>query len=156
MLLYMGNSTGEGPSTPLHSVSVAGAVMREDGRLLAIRRRDNGTWELPGGVLETAEAPEDGVVREVMEETGIHVEVDRLTGVYKNTTRGIVALVFRCKPSGGTERPTSESLAVEWLTPEQITERMSEVYAIRLLDALDADTPHVRTHDGKRLTHPRP
>ncbi|WTU50703.1 NUDIX domain-containing protein [Streptomyces sp. NBC_00057] len=125
--------------------------MREDGRLLAIRRADNGTWELLGGVLELDETPEAGVVREVLEETGIHVEVDELTGVYKNTTRGIVALVFRCKPSGGAERTSAESVAVEWLTQEQISERMSEVYAIRLLDALDGAGPHVRSHDGKHL-----
>ncbi|MBB4933755.1 ADP-ribose pyrophosphatase YjhB (NUDIX family) [Lipingzhangella halophila] len=148
----MSNSTGDGQSTPLHSVSVAGAVVRDDGRLLAIRRTDNGTWELPGGVLETTEAPEDGVIREVWEETGIRVEVDQLTGVYKNTTRSIVALVFRCKPSGGVERPSSEATAVEWLTPEQVTERMSEVYAIRLLDALDSNGPYVRTHDGRHLS----
>ncbi len=125
--------------------------MREDGRLLAIRRADNGTWELPGGVLELDEAPEDGVKREVWEETGIHVEVDQLTGVYKNTTRGIVALVFRCKPSGGTERTSDESTAVDWLTPEEVSERMGEVYAVRLLDALDGAGPHVRSHDGRRL-----
>ncbi|MFF7237210.1 NUDIX domain-containing protein [Streptomyces collinus] len=151
MLLYMSNSAREGQSTPLHSVSVAGVVVREDGRLLAIRRADNGTWELPGGVLELDETPEAGVAREVLEETGIHVEVDELTGVYKNTTRGIVALVFRCKPSGGTERTSSESTAVSWLTPEEVSERMSEVFAVRLLDALDGNGPHVRSHDGRRL-----
>ncbi|MER6146563.1 NUDIX hydrolase [Streptomyces hirsutus] len=153
MLLYMSNSVRETQSTPLHSVSVAGVVMREDGRLLAIRRADNGTWELPGGVLELSESPEDGVAREVWEETGIHVEVDELTGVYKNTTRGIVALVFRCKPSGGHERTSAESTAVDWLTPEEVTERMAEVYAVRLLDALDGNGPHVRSHDGKHLIH---
>ncbi|WP_432170858.1 NUDIX hydrolase [Streptomyces sp. 1222.5] len=151
MLLYMSNSAPEGQSTPLHSVSVAGVVVREDGRLLAIRRADNGKWELPGGVLELNEPPEAGVAREVLEETGIHVEVDELTGVYKNTTRGIVALVFRCKPSGGTERTSSESTAVDWLTPEDVSERMSEVFAIRLLDALDGNGPHVRSHDGQKL-----
>ncbi|MFI2349339.1 NUDIX hydrolase [Streptomyces sp. NPDC019443] len=150
MLLYMSQSQ-EATSPPLHSVSVAGVVVREDGRLLAIRRADNGTWELPGGVLELDEAPETGVAREVLEETGIHVEVDELTGVYKNTTHGIVALVFRCKPSGGTERTSRESTAVSWLTPEEVAERMSEVFAIRLLDALDGNGPHVRSHDGKRL-----
>ncbi|MFJ3687332.1 NUDIX hydrolase [[Kitasatospora] papulosa] len=155
MLLYMSNSAQEGTSTPLHSVSVAGVVVREDGRLLAIRRADNGTWELPGGVLELDETPEAGVQREVLEETGIHVEVDELTGVYKNTTRGIVALVFRCKPAGGSERTSSESTAVNWLTPDEVTEWMSEVYAVRLLDALDANGPHVRSHDGKRLTPTR-
>ncbi|MEU9618152.1 NUDIX domain-containing protein [Streptomyces sp. NPDC048155] len=151
MLLYMSNGNQQAKSTPLHSVSVAGAVVREDGRLLAIRRADNGTWELPGGILELTEAPEAGVAREVLEETGIHVEVDELTGVYKNTTRGIVALVFRCKPSGGAERTSDESTAVDWLTPEEVEERMAEVYAIRLLDALDAAGPHVRSHDGHRL-----
>ncbi|WP_256113051.1 NUDIX hydrolase [Streptomyces coelicoflavus] len=128
-----------------NTVSVAGVVVREDGRLLAIRRADNGTWELLGGVLELNETPEAGVAREV------HVEVDELTGVYKNTTRGIVALVFRCKPSGGTERTSSESTAVSWLTPDEVSVRMAEVYAIRLLDALDGNGPHVRNHDGKHL-----
>jgi 8-oxo-dGTP pyrophosphatase MutT (NUDIX family) len=155
MLLYMSTGSQQHKSTPLHSVSVAGAVVREDGRLLAIRRADNGTWELPGGVLELAESPEEGVAREVWEETGIRVDVDELTGVYKNTARGIVALVFRCKPSGGTERTSAESLAVDWLTPAEITERMSEVYAVRLLDALDGDGPHVRSHDGHHLNPAR-
>lgn len=136
-------------STPLHSVSVAGAVIREDGRMLVIKRRDNGNWEPPGGVLELDETPQEGVVREVLEETGVHVEVEQLTGVYKNMARGVVALVFRCKPSGGKEHPTIEATVVKWLTPDKINEHMSEVYAIRLLDALDPNNPNVRTHDGK-------
>lgn len=144
------NSDGRS-STPLHSVSVAGAVIREDGRMLVIKRRDNGNWEPPGGVLELDETPEEGVVREVLEETGIQVEVERLTGVYKNMTRGIVSLVFRCKPSSGVELTTPESEAVEWMTPERISQRMAEAYAVRLLDALDFKTPHVRSHDGVRL-----
>lgn len=40
---------------PRHSVSAGGAVIREDGRLLAIRRADNGEWALPGGVVELDE-----------------------------------------------------------------------------------------------------
>ncbi|GHI06153.1 NUDIX hydrolase [Streptomyces cellostaticus] len=118
---------------------------------MAIRRADNGTWELPGGVLEIEEAPEEGVRREVLEETGVHVDVAELTGVYKNVSLGVVALVFRCKPTGGNERTSDESSAVEWLTPTEVTERMTEVYAIRLLDALDGGGPHVRSHDGRRL-----
>ncbi|MEU6760863.1 NUDIX domain-containing protein [Streptomyces sp. NPDC046685] len=137
--------------SPKHSVSVAGAVVRDDGRLLAIRRADNDAWELPGGVLELAETPEDGVRREVSEETGIHVEVEQLTGVYKNIVAGVVALVFRCKPSGGVERLSDEATAVQWLTRGEVTERMSDAYAIRLLDALDAGGPHVRSHDGHKL-----
>ncbi|MFE4663059.1 NUDIX hydrolase [Streptomyces hydrogenans] len=137
---------------PLHSVSVAGVVVREDGRILAIRRADNGTWEPPGGVLELNEHPEQGATREVLEETGVRVEVERLTGVYKNMTRGVVALVFRCRPIGGEETTSTESTAVEWLTRDEVESRMGEVYAVRILDALDATgAPHVRMHDGRHL-----
>jgi ADP-ribose pyrophosphatase YjhB (NUDIX family) len=66
-------------------ISVAGIVIREDGRMLVIRRADNGTWEPPGGVLELGEALEDGVRREVYEETGIMGQVERLSGIYQNT-----------------------------------------------------------------------
>jgi 8-oxo-dGTP diphosphatase len=95
--------------TPRHSVSVAGIVVRDDGRVLVIQRRDNGHWEPPGGVLELDETFDEGVRREVAEETGVQVEVEQLTGVYKNLSRGIVALVFRCRPAEGEAIPTDES-----------------------------------------------
>ncbi|MFD9062602.1 NUDIX hydrolase [Kitasatospora purpeofusca] len=152
MLLYMSTSPAREVSTPLHSVSVAGAVVREDGRVLAIRRADNGTWEPPGGVLELTETVEDGVRREIFEETGIKVSVERLTGVYKNVTRGVVALVFRCHPEGGAEQLSDESTAVDWLTPAEVEDRMGEVFAVRVLDALRSDAvPSIRTHDGRQL-----
>ncbi|MQY13816.1 hypothetical protein SRB5_39720 [Streptomyces sp. RB5] len=151
MLLCMSTSAQSGRSTPLHSVSVAGAVIRDDGRILVIRRADNGRWELPGGVLELDEAPEAGARREVREETGVDVAVDGLTGVYKNMHRGIVALVFRCRPVGGAETTSAESTHVTWMTPQEIRASMTEAYAIRLLDALSDAAPHVRTHDGTRL-----
>ncbi|WP_037601836.1 NUDIX hydrolase [Streptacidiphilus rugosus] len=151
MLLYMSQATLGGPAVSLHSVSVAGAVVREDGRILVIRRADNGAWELPGGVLELAETPEAGVLREVWEETGIRVAVERLTGVYKNMHRGVVALVFRCQPIGGEARASDESTDVEWISIEEVKQRMDEAFAVRLLDALSLDAPHVRAHDGRRL-----
>ncbi|SDT77251.1 ADP-ribose pyrophosphatase YjhB, NUDIX family [Streptomyces sp. TLI_053] len=148
----MSDKARQSHTTPLHSVSVAGVVVREDGRLRAIRRADNGTWEPPGGVLELTETVEDGVRREIFEETGIKVSVERLTGVYKNVTRGIVALVFRCHPEGGAEQLSDESTAVEWLTPAEVDDRMGEVFAVRMLDALQGDAvPRIRTHDGRQL-----
>jgi 8-oxo-dGTP diphosphatase len=50
---------------PRHSVSVAGAIIDDHDRILAIRRRDNGHWEPPAGVLELEETIEDGLVREI-------------------------------------------------------------------------------------------
>ncbi|MGW4813235.1 NUDIX hydrolase [Kitasatospora cineracea] len=147
----MSSSSQEVPSTPLHSVSVAGVVVRDDGRVLAIQRADNGTWEPPGGVLELGETVEDGVRREVFEETGIRVRVDRLTGVYKNMNRGVVALVFRCHPESGQAQLSDESIAVDWLTPDEVRAHMGEVYAVRIIDALQDEAPHVRAHDGRTL-----
>ncbi len=63
-------------ATPRHSVAVVGVVFRDDGRVLAIQRRDTGGWQPPGGVLELAETFEEGVRREVLEETGIDCRPD--------------------------------------------------------------------------------
>src|SRR4051794_16669236 len=138
------------PDQRIHSVSVAGVVLDESGRVLVIQRRDNGRWEPPGGILERNETFEEGVAREVAEETGVTVEVERLSGVYKNMTRGIVALVYRCRTVAGIAGATTESIAVDWLTPEQVVERMIPAYAIRVLDAL-ATEPASRAHDGVRV-----
>ncbi|MGW4412465.1 NUDIX hydrolase [Nonomuraea sp. NPDC004702] len=140
------------PGLPRHSVSVAGAVVRADGRLLCIRRRDNGAWQPPGGVLELEETLHDGVRREVAEESGLLVEPNALTGVYKNMMAGVVALVFRCHVVGGYAHPTAEATEVAWLTCHQVRALMSEAFAIRLLDALTfQNAPAVRVHDGVRL-----
>lgn len=141
-----------GEETPKHSVSVAAAVVRDDGRVLAIQRRDNAHWEPPGGVLELDETIEDGLRREVREETGIEVEVERLAGVYKNMELGVVALVFRCRPSVGEPASTREAASVAWLDRDEVSERMDPAYAVRLIDAVDApDAPAIRSHDGVEL-----
>jgi 8-oxo-dGTP diphosphatase len=138
-------------SNPRHSVSVAAAIVDESGQLLAVRRRDNGHWEPPGGILELDETIQAGLVREVREETGLEVEPQALSGVYKNMRRGIVALVFRCRIIGGEPRPTREAEQVSWLSPDEISNLMDEAYATRLLDALRPGPPAIRAHDGLSL-----
>ena len=137
-------------TTPQHSVSVAGIVVRDDGRVLVIQRDDNGHWEAPGGVLELDEPFEAGVRREVFEETGLTVTVERLTGVYKNLTHGVVALVYRCRPSGGELRPTEEARQIRWMTKEEVQTAMVPAFGVRILDAF-AEVPQSRAHDGVNL-----
>ena len=135
-----------------HSVSVAGVIADNHGRALLIQRRDNGQWEPPGGVLEPGETIHDGLGREIREETGLDVEPVALTGVYKNMTRAIIALVFRCKITGGILATSDEVSAFRWATADEITDLAGEAYAVRVLDALGADRPAaVRHHDGVHL-----
>jgi ADP-ribose pyrophosphatase YjhB (NUDIX family) len=81
---------------------VAGIITDDHGRALLIQRADNRRWGPPGGVLELGGTIHDGLRREIREETGLDIEPVTLTGVYKNMPRGIIALVFRCKITGGT------------------------------------------------------
>ncbi|MEV1006495.1 NUDIX domain-containing protein [Streptomyces sp. NPDC049881] len=136
-----------------HSVSVAGVIVDDRGRALLIRRRDNGKWEPPGGVLEPGETILDALEREVLEETGLKIAPSAtLTGVYKNMTGLIVALVFRCRTVGGEPTTGEETAELRWVTREEAGLLADEAYAIRVTDALDAPVPPaVRAHDGVKL-----
>jgi 8-oxo-dGTP diphosphatase len=111
----------------------------------------DGRWEPPGGIVELDETIEDAVRREVEEETGARVEVERLTGVYKNMARGIVALVFRCRLLSTPVAQSDEARRVEWQDLERIPELMDSAYAVRVVDAQDHVTS-ARAHDGVSLT----
>jgi ADP-ribose pyrophosphatase YjhB (NUDIX family) len=59
-----------------------------DGRIVLIRRRDNGLWSLPGGMVDWGEDIPTTVRRELIEETGLDlVEIRRLVGVYSAPDR---------------------------------------------------------------------
>lgn len=138
--------------SPRHSVSVAGIVLNSAGQILVIQRRDNGQWQPPGGVLELGESIDAGVRREILEETGIRVTVGPITGVYKNTKLAVVALVLRCSEPLGHARASSETSQVLWMRPQEAIERMSDVFAIRVKDAMSTvDGAAQRTHDGSDL-----
>ncbi|KAB8161825.1 NUDIX domain-containing protein [Streptomyces sp. 3MP-14] len=136
-----------------HSVSVAGVIVDDLGRALLIKRRDNGRWEPPGGVLEAGETIPEALEREVLEETGVKIAAPAtLTGVYKNMTGLIVSLVFRCQAIDGQPTTGDETSELRWATREEISALADEAYAVRVTDALDgANPPAVRAHDGVRL-----
>jgi 8-oxo-dGTP pyrophosphatase MutT (NUDIX family) len=135
-----------------HSVSVAGVVVDDEGRALIIQRRDNGNWEPPGGVLEHGETIEDGLRREIYEETGLKIEPGPLTGVYQNMPRSIIALVFRCYPVAGQPTENDEAAAFRWAARDEIRALMTEAYATRILDGLAHESePSIRAHDGTIL-----
>ncbi|MFD6948847.1 NUDIX hydrolase [Nocardiopsis sp. TSRI0078] len=110
-------------------VGVTAVVIGEEGGVLLHRRADDGRWSTPGGILEPEEEPARAVVREVREETGVEVEVERLASVaaqepftYPNGDRAqFLDLAFRCRPVGGApDAGGDETLEVRWFAPNAL------------------------------------
>jgi 8-oxo-dGTP diphosphatase len=67
-------------------------------------------------------------------------------------TRDIIALVFRCKITGGDLAANEEAAAFRWASETDVTALAAEVYAVRVLDAQHPGLPRVvRQHDGVYL-----
>jgi ADP-ribose pyrophosphatase YjhB (NUDIX family) len=68
---------------------VCSAIIFDDSRekVLLTRRADNSKWCLPGGHMEAGESTTEACAREVLEETGLTVNIGRLIGVYNSPHR---------------------------------------------------------------------
>lgn len=108
------------------------AIFDEQGRILLTRRADNGQWCLPGGAMEPGESAAEACEREVLEETGLNVRVQRLIGVYSHPDQlvvykdgnkaHIVALHFEAQVLGGTLGLSNETTDFGYFSPEQLDE----------------------------------
>jgi 8-oxo-dGTP pyrophosphatase MutT (NUDIX family) len=123
---------------------VTAVVLDDAGRVLLGQRADNGSWALIAGVMDPGEQPAETVVREVYEETAVHVVPERITSVltqppntYPNGDRTeYVDITFRCRAVGGTARVNDdESLAVGWFALDDLPP-MAELTRLRLDRAL--------------------
>ena len=85
----------------------ATAVVIDEGRIVLIQRADFKTWALPGGRVEAGESAAEAAIREVREETGLHVVLTGLVGLYAlpHWIGNTHSVVFAAKPSGGVPRP---------------------------------------------------
>lgn len=138
---------------PLHRIGVSAVAIDEQGRGLVIQRQDNGRWEAPDGFLELAETIEAGARREVLEETGLVIELEKLTGIYKNMTLGVINFVFRARAISGEPTTGPETKDTRWVTKDEVADLIPlEAFSIRTLDALDNPAmPRIRHHDGIHL-----
>ena len=118
------------PSRPV--VGVGAVVVDSEGRVVLVKRRHEplaGQWSLPGGTLDLGETLEAGVAREVLEETGLVVDVGRVVDVFDRILVDeegrvhfhFVLIDYRCTPRGGTLAAGSDVADVALADPANLT-----------------------------------
>jgi ADP-ribose pyrophosphatase YjhB (NUDIX family) len=66
---------------PTPNVSVRALIFNERKQLLLVKEASLGTWSLPGGWCDLFETPSEAIIKEVIQEAGIHIKVERLLGI---------------------------------------------------------------------------
>ena len=121
---------------PTHIVAAAGYVFDKKGNILIIKTQNSG-YDATGGQIEEGEDLERGVLREIMEESGIQAKVKCLCAVYSNVGKGVfydgvtsvptkVMLDFICEYESGECRPSEESSEVLWVPREKVLDYISK------------------------------
>jgi len=105
------------------------AQVELDGRVLLVRRGVNpakGLWALPGGYMDAGELPDAALRREVQEEVGLAITVERLLAIYpmvngNGPSQGIV-LAYRAAPLDGQTQltPQDDVSEADWFGPDEL------------------------------------
>ena len=104
--------------------------------VLLLLRTSPRAWELPGGAIEEGESPEVAVVREVKEETGLEVRIERRLGWYRRTGfRPHRSPVYVCRPVTETLRRNWESIRLAWFRVEELPDGLFPWYVPVIQDA---------------------
>jgi 8-oxo-dGTP diphosphatase len=112
-------------------VGVGAVVLDHRGRVLLARRGHEplmGEWSLPGGGVELGETLEAAVVREVLEETGLAIEVGPVVEVFDRVDRSsdgrveyhFVIIDYLCRAAGDHLVSGSDADAVQWVRPDEL------------------------------------
>ena len=138
----------EYPEAPIVGV---GAVVIDGTKVLLVRRGNEplkGEWSLPGGAVELGETLQQGVVREVLEETGLVVVpagivevLDRITqdevlqdGASGRVRYHYVLVDFVCHVTGGALREGSDADEVRWVAREELGEYHLAPITVRVIE----------------------
>lgn len=117
------------PDRPI--LGVGGLIFDQENRILLVQRGGEplkGWWSLPGGVLETGETLAEGVRREVLEETGLHVEPVQLLTIFERIIPDAegrpeyhyVLADYICRVTGGTPCPADDCAAIRWASQDEL------------------------------------
>lgn len=130
------------PSRPIVCV---GAVVIDGDRVVLVQRAQpplQGEWSLPGGVVEVGETLEEAIAREVLEETGLVVDVGAAVEVLDRIHRGddnrveyhYVVIDYLCTPRDGALASSSDAADARWVHESDValfrpTRKVQEVVA---------------------------
>ena len=95
-------------------------VLIENGKILLIKRAREpfrGEWATPGGRIDDGETAEQCAKREMKEETGLDIEIIKLTGLYSDPNRdprGIIAAAYLVKRTGGEIKAGDDAAEAQW------------------------------------------
>ena len=136
---------------------VAAVVLNNDGEVLLLKRADTEQWALPTGTVERCEPVREAITREVKEETGLHVSIKRLSGVYSQPEQQVfsyptgkavhfVTNCFLCSIDGGVlEADQDEALAVEFFDVDELPSNILPMQPQWITDATAvSDIPAIR------------
>ncbi|GHO67464.1 hypothetical protein KSC_063560 [Ktedonobacter sp. SOSP1-52] len=116
-------------------IGISALIFRQ-GQILLAHRSDIDWWNLPGGGMELGETLEQTVSREVLEETGLQVAIERLVGVYSKPQKQEVVLSFLCRITGGELTTTLESRECRFFSPDAIPANTLPKHRQRIEDVL--------------------
>src|ERR1044071_251326 len=123
---------------PLFQVFAAAVILDEDRNIFLVRSTYQRfqPWGLPGGSLEYGEHPEEAVIREVWEETGLNVCIEKLLMV-NSWLPDRVGLYYLCRITSGTFQPTEEVSDYAYFSTESLPDiRPIDVAMIKRLHSL--------------------
>jgi 8-oxo-dGTP diphosphatase len=111
-----------------------GVLVERGGKVLLVRRERapyKGYWDIPGGFAEAGEAPDKAAAREVREESGLRVKIDRLVGAYHDTYREETGtdhtfnVYYAAHPVGGRETPGDDATELCWFDVDALPKRLA-------------------------------
>lgn len=112
---------------PTPKTDCRGVVFRDE-NILLVKEIEDGGWTLPGGWCDNGMTPSENVRREVWEESGFEVRVERLLAVYDRNRQGhtppylfdIYKMFFLCEITGGQAKVSNETSEVRFFDEEEI------------------------------------
>ena len=104
----------------LFIIGVFAVIFDSSKRVLLCHRTDIDLWDLPSGAMEQGETPWEAALREVEEEVGLVVKIERLLGVYSRPDQNEVAFGFLCRVVGGSLRVSDEADCIQYFEPDKI------------------------------------